>query len=162
RLVVEPADAPPVLKPVADHTLSEGDTLRFKLIASDFDGDALTYYADVLPAGAFLDPNTGDFEWTASYTQAAVYNVRFHVTEGVSAVETSAKFTVVNPNAAPVFDEFGSWDIVEGQPLELQLFAFDPDNPGFMPQIRGANGALTDLEGTAASVTYQVTGLPAG
>src|SRR6266571_1328560 len=162
RLTVEPQNAPPTLKPVASHTLSEGDTLRFRLSASDLDGDKLTYFSPTLPAGAFLDPNTGEFEWTVGYTQAGTYDLSFRVTYGEKQAEARATFTVLNANAAPVFDEFGSWDIVEGQPLVLQLFAFDPDNPDFIPSVRGANGALSTLEGTAPSVTYTVSGLPAG
>src|SRR6266571_4300197 len=162
RLTVEPQNAPPTLKPVASHTLSEGDTLRFRLSASDLDGDKLTYFSPTLPAGAFLDPNTGEFEWTVGYTQAGTYDLTFSVTDGETSAETRATFTVLNANGAPVFDPFGSWDIVEGQPLLIQLFAFDPDNPEYIPQVRGTGGVLSPLEGTAPSLTYAVSGLPAG
>ena len=41
--------------------------------------------------------------------------------------------------------------------------AFDPDNPGFEPKIRlSPTGPASGGEGSAASVSYSVTGLPDG
>ena len=72
-------------------------------------------------------------------------------------------FNVLNANGAPVFDAAETWNILEGQPLQVSVFAFDPDNPNFEPRIRLSSGsAASGPETTAASVTYQVTGLPAG
>ena len=38
------------------------------------------------------------------------------------------------------------------------LFAYDPDNPGYIPQVRGSNGQLSELEGTASTMSYDVQG----
>jgi hypothetical protein len=162
NVTVQPKNAAPTLKPVANHTITEGDTLQFRLNGSDFDGDALTYFSPILPGGAFLDPNTGDFHWTPGYAQAGTYDISFRVTDGTSTAEVKTTLTVLNANGAPVFDELGSWDIVEGQPFSLQVFAFDPDNPGFIPRIRGMNGGLSEQEGSNPTVTYALSGLPAG
>ena len=80
---------------------------------------------------------------------------------------------VRNANGAPVFDPVETWNVLEGQALRISVFAFDPDNPGFEPKLRltptggvggvgGVGGALTGGDGTAASVSYEVSGLPAG
>ena len=97
------------------------------------------------------------------YSHAGVYDVVFGVTDGSARSERTVRFTVNNANGAPVFDPMGTWDIVEGQPLEIQLFAFDPDNPMFIPRSRGLDGVLRELEGTAPSITYTFgDDLPAG
>ncbi|MDH5668993.1 MAG: putative Ig domain-containing protein, partial [Nitrospira sp.] len=70
--------------------------------------------------------------------------------------------TVMNVNAAPQFDQIGDLEILENQTLFIRTFAFDPDNPGFIPQDRLFDGTLTPLEGTDPTVTYTITGLPPG
>ncbi|MCW9030601.1 MAG: putative Ig domain-containing protein, partial [Gammaproteobacteria bacterium] len=162
RLIVEQGNAAPILTKVSGHTLTEGDTLRFKLAATDYENNELTYYSHDLPGGASINPLTGEFEWNVGYTQAGTYNITFNVTDGENVSETSATFTVLNANGSPVFDTIGSWDIVEGQPLLIDLFAFDPDNPQFTPPSPGPNGAITQPGSTLPSVSYELTGLPEG
>ena len=69
---------------------------------------------------------------------------------------------MTNVNAAPIFDQFGGLEILENQNLFVRTFAFDPDNPGFIPQDRLFDNQLTPLEGTDPTVTYTITGLPTG
>ena len=68
----------------------------------------------------------------------------------------------MNGNGAPVFDPLGSFRILEGQTFQIRAFAFDPDNPGFVPRDRTGLGELTPLEGTDPTVTYEASGVPAG
>jgi hypothetical protein len=46
--------------------------------------------------------------------------------------------------------------------VTFRAFAFDADNPGFFPQDRRADGTLTPLIGTPATVRYAASNLPAG
>ena len=43
------------------------------------------------------------------------------------------KITVLNANAAPMFDQHDGWQVFEGQHLAFTAFAYDADNPYFMP-----------------------------
>src|SRR5262249_39030965 len=52
--------------------------------------------------------------------------------------------------------------VPEGQTVRFRAFAFDPNNPSFVPQDRTANGDLTPLEGSQPTITYAVSGLPPG
>src|SRR5439155_19294348 len=45
---------------------------------------------------------------------------------------------------------------------QFRALALDPDNPGFVPPTRNADGSLTPGGGSPATVTYTVGGLPAG
>ena len=143
-------------------SLREGDAVRIQLAASDPEQDPLTYSSNLLPGGAFLDPVTGVFEWVPTYYQTGEFMIPFTVWDGVSSTTQTATITVLNVNAAPVFDDLGSWLVQEGQSLRFQAFAFDPDNPGFVPQLRMADGNLTPLEGTDPTVVYTVDNLPPG
>ncbi|MER9397476.1 Ig-like domain-containing protein [Mesorhizobium sp. M0615] len=161
-LLVEPTNQAPSLTPVPDRIVREGDPIRIRLRANDAEGDALVFSSALLPGGAFLDPNTGAFEWTPSFTQAGTYVIPFLVSDGINTTEISTTFTVANANGAPAFDELGPFRLLENQPLFFRAFAFDPDNPGFVPQDRKADGSLTPLDGTAPTVSYGVENLPQG
>ncbi len=161
-LNIAPTNQAPTLAPVTDRTIREGETLKFQLNGQDLDGDKLVYSCNLLPAGATLDPDTGVFTWTPTYFQAGAFTVPFSVSDGKTTKSVDVKFTVLNANAAPVFDPIDRWEIQAGQTVRFQAFALDPDNPGFIAQERGQNGQLTALEGTRPSVTYTASNLPAG
>ncbi|WP_322865703.1 PKD domain-containing protein [Aquicoccus sp. G2-2] len=65
RLDVRPVNDAPEMAPLGDVALTEGDTLRVQIVASDRDGDALSYSLLHGPAGATLSA-TGLLEWVAA------------------------------------------------------------------------------------------------
>ena len=70
-------------------SVDENRTLTFGVSATDPDGDALTYSASGLPAGASFDPATQQFSWTPSYTQAGTYTVTFTASDGTKSYSLS-------------------------------------------------------------------------
>jgi hypothetical protein len=74
-LLLPANNAPPILASIEDKTVNEGQNLSFTLSATDPDGDAVTYFAINLPAGATLSSNV--FSWTPGFTQAGTYYVTF-------------------------------------------------------------------------------------
>jgi hypothetical protein len=75
---------PPILDPIGDRSVTEGEVLSFILTASDPDGDLLAYTVDGLPAGAELIDNgdgTAQFNWLPSTGQAGEYPVSFTLTD---------------------------------------------------------------------------------
>lgn len=161
-ILIAPTNQAPTLIRPANTIVREGEKVRIQLQASDADGTTLSYNSNLLPGGSQLDPNTGLFEWTPAYFQAGEFEIPFTVSDGESITTQTTKITVLNVNAAPVFDNLGAWQIQEGQSVRFRAFALDPDNPGFVPQDRNADGQLTILEGSDPSVTYTVSGLPTG
>jgi hypothetical protein len=74
---------PPVLNPIGNKTVEEGQLLQFTVSASDPDGDSLTYSASNLPSGASFEPGTQTFSWTPGTGQAGTYtDVHFEVDDG--------------------------------------------------------------------------------
>src|SRR5207253_1169408 len=57
-------NSPPVLDPIGNKSVYEGQLLSFVLNATDGDGDPLTYSASNLPSGATFDAGTRQFSWT--------------------------------------------------------------------------------------------------
>ncbi|MGE3817844.1 MAG: putative Ig domain-containing protein, partial [Isosphaeraceae bacterium] len=161
-LLIAPTDQAPLLSRPADRTALEGEPIRIALAASDPDGDALTFSSRMLPGGASLDPLTGVVEWTPAYFQHGAFSIPFTVSDGQRSTTQTTRFTVLNVNAAPAFGDLGSWEVREGQALSIRTFAFDADNPSYVPPDRLADGTLTPLESAGPSVTYAASGLPQG
>ena len=121
---------PPVLDPIGDKQVSEGQLLQFTITGSDPGGDTLTYSASNLPAGASINPVSQKFTWTPDYFQAGNYDLLFAVTDNgtppMSASETIT-ITVGNVNRPPVLDPIGDKQVSEGQLLQFTITATDPD-----------------------------------
>ena len=54
----------PILEPIEDQVVDEGQLLEFSILGFDVDGDVLSYSMEGLPAGAHIDPATHTFRWT--------------------------------------------------------------------------------------------------
>jgi len=159
---IAPTDRPPELLRPADRTVREGDRLGFFLQGSDPDGLPVTYDSHILPPGARLNPGTGLFEWTPAFDQAGTYEVPFTVSDGQESTTVTSTITVLNVNAAPVFNQFEGWQVVEGQTLDFRAFAFDPDNPFYQLPDRAEDGTLISLSVVERTVSYDPPQLPAG
>ena len=118
----------PVITAVGNKTVTEGSALSFTVVATDPDGQTLTYStATALPAGATLNSTTGVFTWTPSFTQAGSYSITFRASDGISVVSTIAVITVINTNGPPVITAVGNKTVAEGSPLSFTVVATDPD-----------------------------------
>ena len=80
--------------------------------------------------------------------------VPFTVTSGRERVTTTATFTVLNANGAPVFDDLGGFAF-RGTAARVAAFAFDPDNPAYehpVPQRAGRRSSRSTA--VPPTVTY--------
>jgi hypothetical protein len=146
-ITVGEVNQPPVLDPIGDKAVDEGQLLQFTVTGSDPDtGDTLTYSATNLPTGANFVPLTQVFTWTPDFTQSGTYsNVTFTVTDDGTPVESDSEaitITVNHVNLAPVLDPIGNKSASEGQLLQFTVTASDPD--------------------TSDTLTYSANNLPAG
>jgi uncharacterized protein (TIGR03437 family) len=81
--------------------------LSFKVAASDPDGDSLTFSLPGAPAGASINPSTGDFSWTPSVTQIGSFSFKIRVTDNSPDklfAEQIITVTVTNPNPVPTIN----------------------------------------------------------
>jgi len=120
---------PPVLDPIGNKSVAEGQLLIFTVTASDPDGDGLTFSANNLPTGADFDNATQTFSWTPSFDQAGEYsNIRFSVTDnGGRTASEAIIITVGDVNRPPVLNPIGGKTVLEGQNLQFTLTGSDPD-----------------------------------
>ena len=173
---VRKVNIPPVLAAIGGKEVNEGEMLSFTISASDANGDALTYSASNLPAGASFDPNTGTFSWTPD-APGNYPGIHFEVTDGVLTDSENIVITVLKVNRPPVLAPIGGREVDEGEMLSFTVsasdangdaltcsasnlpagasfdpntgtFSWTPDAPGVYPDVRFevTDGVLTDSE----------------
>jgi len=93
----------PVLAPIGDKTVGEGEVLSFQVTGTDPDDDDLTFTATTLPGEAVFDSGTGAFSWTPTYSESGTYEVTFTVADdrGHSDSET---ITITVIDKTPLFN----------------------------------------------------------
>lgn len=132
RQSVPDANDAPVLAPIEDQLVAEGDTLSVRVSATDPDRPAQDLrfsLADGAPAGAEVDADSGRFQWTPAEGQAGTHAVTVRVEDdGWSSLSVSASFIVTvlpRPRIAAVTvvgDEIRlRWTTVAGKRYRFQF-----------------------------------------
>ena len=94
-ITINNVDRAPVLTVIGNKTINESTVLSFNIMASDPDGDALTYTASSLPSGAAFNPSTQLFTWTPTHIQIGSFpNVHFQVSDGTMSASENITITV--------------------------------------------------------------------
>lgn len=131
-ITVGTGNRPPVLDPIGNREVDEGQLLTFLVTGSDPDNDPLVFSADNLPPGASFDPGAQRFSWQPGFTDAGNYPVTFRVTEDrqnpLSDDETIA-ITVGNVNRPPSITPLGTRtiDLSVDEEVSFVVTATDPD-----------------------------------
>jgi len=148
-LTVGNANRAPVLEKIGAKTIAEGNTLSLQMMATDPDGDNVTFEASDLPPGASLTPE-GAFSWTPKYDQAGNFTVFFKVKDnGTPALADSEEVTITvgNVNRPPVLNSISDQSIGEGNTLTFTIAATDPDGDTLTYSASGVpKGAQFDPE----------------
>jgi len=84
----------PELEDIIDIEVDETDTIMIIPIASDPDGDLLTY--------TISEPVGDDGEWETGYDDAGIYLIKVVASDGEDSVSTDVNVKVNNVNRAPV------------------------------------------------------------
>lgn len=105
-ITVTDVNRPPELADHADTTVAENQYVTFTLVATDPDGDSISYSSPDLPSGAILNSVTGVFEWTPTYDQAGPYTVTFIATDySVPALTDTAQTDITVTDVTGVMEE---------------------------------------------------------
>jgi len=142
-------DNPPVLAAIGNKSVDEGVQLSFTATATDPDaGTVFTYSGTNLPSGASINPTTGVFTWTPSYSQANTYlGVVIQVADSTGLTDSETiTITVNDVNGPPILSAIGNRTVNENSLLTFTATATDPD-PGTVFTYSGTNlpsGATID------------------
>ncbi len=131
RISVRPASGAPILTPIGDQTVREGELLQVSIPVTDPDGDAVTVTVEPLPSGAqVLHPGEPFiFQWVPGAGQAGSYPLEVRASDGLNVVTESFTVTVEdNPGFQWLVAQVGA--VSGGEPLGTPL--------GFFGEIRPA------------------------
>ncbi len=125
---------PPILNPIGNQTVNEGDIVMVPVTASDPDGDNLTFSATGLPGFArLIDNNDGTamLELMPGFEDAGFFQeASISVTDdGVPPLPDSEDFTIIvnNVDRPPELDPIGDQTVQEGDTVMVPVTASDPD-----------------------------------
>ncbi len=140
---------------------TENQSYTAQIIATDIDGDLLTYSLDVGPAGLFINPMTGEISWTPNFDQAGSHSITVSVTDsiGVPVIGTFS-IEVINSNRAPIISDIPPQTINKNQPYQYLITVIDPDNDPISFELNSApQGMQIDAGGLITwSPSLQILG----
>ncbi len=119
KVIVTHTNRPPVIMPMADITVKEGQTVQATAEVRDPDGDPVTV--------AYSAPLNGDGEWQTNKGDAGEYDVTVTASDGKENVETSFTITVIRRNNAPVMANIAAINAKEGDRIVIPATATDAD-----------------------------------
>ncbi|MCA9068423.1 MAG: putative Ig domain-containing protein [Planctomycetaceae bacterium] len=168
----------PLIDPIADMTINEGELFTTTATASNpFGPDTdIRFRLDQAPTGVTIDEMTGEINWTPTETQGpGQFDVVVSVFNATDPADSnSERFTLVvqEVNVAPVIANIPDQDATQEQTLTVQIgnFVTDADRPAnrlsysllnnsfATAQINGNTGVFTWTPSTSdAPATYSFT-----
>jgi predicted GH43/DUF377 family glycosyl hydrolase len=130
-VVVQPVNDPPIITSKPGKTAVATEQYQYRVVATDVDGDILSYLLNSYILGMTMDTSTGLVQWTPTATQTGSFEVKLQVSDG-RAVVTQNFFIDVTPktsggNNAPVITSQPPTDAVVGQKYTYAVEAVDAD-----------------------------------
>ncbi len=152
NLILNTSDnLPPIINPIPDQVVNEGETIIINIKASDPENGNVTLTSENLPEGAMwgdvvlmeVDPVTGAITmtktivWTPNYNQTGEYLIGIIATDPVGLKDNkTVKITVNNTNRLPdiLFGQ-NEYIINEGEELKFNVSSTDPDSMGEISDV---------------------------
>jgi len=145
NLEVAPQNDPPVFTFVPSAaTIPELATYTFVAQASDVDSATLTFSLVGAPAGAAINPITGQFSWTPTEAQGGTgmpFTFKVRISDGTSNADANIAITVTEVNQAPTLIVGTSHSVSLGQTLTFVALGSDADIPA-QALVYGLSGAV--------------------
>jgi hypothetical protein len=137
---------PPIMEPMRDYTIQEGETVSFEVAASDPDGDSLAYEMTDGPESATFVDQT--FQWAPAVGDAAMpHSANFRVDDGKGLADTMTVNIRVNTEVFPVFFPDPNLEAVIREYLDIPAGALMKSDVMRLSYINGADKNITSIEG---------------
>ena len=157
----------PVVTPIGNQSVNEGDVEVVNVSATDPDGDIPTLSASNLPSFAIFTPlpgGTGQLALSPTFSDAGSYSgIVITATDPIAPNPTGSETIAISVNAvnqAPILNAIGNQSVNEGDVEVVTVTASDPDGPP-QPLLSAANlpgfATFLDLGGGNGTLTLAPT-----
>jgi hypothetical protein len=148
---IPPANQAPIFQPVGNKSIRLGETVNFRVQATDPNGDKVNLTWNI-PAGATFGNVvnnatvvSGDFSWTP--TAEGVFTATFTGLDDNATDPQGSNLTVsigvsVPPNNAPVFEPLTEKSVNAGETLTFNVSATDPDGDNVILSLESMDTAV--------------------
>ncbi|MCK9614270.1 MAG: hypothetical protein M0R48_02055 [Candidatus Omnitrophica bacterium] len=120
KITVKNVNRPPVLNPISDITVNEGQTAVIAPTVSDPDNDAISLY--------YSAPFDSQGKWITGYNDSGTYNITVTASDGIDTVTQNAKVIVTSTNRIPqVTLTLSKYTVTPNEQFNVVLSATDPD-----------------------------------
>jgi hypothetical protein len=155
--------APVFTTVLTDRAINAAQELSFTYVATDADGDNLTYSIVSAPEGVVIGASSGTLTWTPTADQVGVHTITVGVTDGfiLTLVTTRATVTVDPQLFSVTFEVY--MELAEGFNPATQMVYIAGDLPGVTSWEQPGSNAALALTRSDANQPYRLTvQLPAG
>ena len=159
-------DSDPVFSSPATASAAENQRLAYTTVATDADGDTLSYSLSGTDAALFtIDPATGvvsfrtppDFEMPGSADGDNVYDITVTASDGDNSTEQAVAITVTDEEevgSAPAFTSAATVGVTENQTSAYTAVATDQDGDTLTYSLSGTDAALFTINETTGVVSF--------
>ena len=155
--VPPPPNNPPVVTNPGNQANNTGDTVNLQIVATDADGDSLTYSASQLPTGVTI--NTASGLISGIPTAGGSYSSIVSVTDGKDPVNINFTWDVTAVNNAPTVTNPGNQTSTVSDVINLPITANDIDGDTLTYTATGLpNGLAIDLNSGLITGTLIING----
>ena len=162
-------DNTPIFTSAATVRVAENQTLAYMALATDADGDALSYSLSGTDGPLFtINPATGevrfitapDFENPGDAGGDNVYDIVVTVSDGTNSADQTVAVTVTNVDEAgnaPVFTSEATASVAENQSVDSVVYtamAADADGDVLSYNLSGTDGALFTINPATGEVRF--------
>ncbi len=149
ELIVKLPNSAPGFTSTPVVSASEGGVYEYRVIATDPDGDSLSYSLVTSPEGMNISPVTGEITWAPTFSQVGNHEVVVRASDGNATVQQSYVLIVVaRANTAPVFSSTPIMTVLTGEAYTYQAAAVDAEaDPVSYRLDSGAPGMLISTAG---------------
>ncbi len=148
------ANRAPILLPIGNKTVAQGQKLVFSVTASDPDATIPNLFAENIPTNASflsLGGGLGSFEFSPDYSQLGVYNVRFIASDGGLADSELVAITVTRAIVTAVEVTPTEVTVEEGGTVQFSVTGLDITSTGFVNLNDSVTWSTTDPTGSVTA-----------
>ena len=163
---VEFNDNTPIFTSAATVRVAENQTVAYRAVATDADGDTLSYSLSGTDGALFtINPATGevsfvaapDFENPGDADGDNVYDIVVTASDGTNSMDQTVAITVTDENEVdnpPIFTSPDSASVAENQTLAYTAVAADADGGAPTYSLSGTDASLFTIDPTTGDVSF--------